>query len=152
MWFNKWKFCNFSLLNIGIWDHSSQSSKLVPFSSTVNTCSRISVVITFLTDVLLSMWEKAQRQRLQIIFQIYLLLILISCIILALYAYDRVSDVVESCVRFANKILTHHRMHWHWSTIAHLKANMPRIQNMYNMYRAKVDRLAGKNYFLQKMA
>ena len=25
--------------------------------------------------------------------------------------YDRVSDVVESCVRFANKILTHHRMH-----------------------------------------
>ena len=25
--------------------------------------------------------------------------------------YDRVSDVVESCVKFANKILTHHRMH-----------------------------------------
>ena len=25
--------------------------------------------------------------------------------------YDRVSDVVECCVRFANKILTHHRMH-----------------------------------------
>ena len=44
-----------------------------------------------------------------------------ACII----AYDRVSDIVENGVRFANKILTHHRMHWHWSTIAHLKANMP---------------------------
>ena len=71
-----------------------------------------------------------------------------ACII----AYDRVSDIVENGVRFANKILTHHRMHWHWSTIAHLKANMPRIQNMYNMYRAKVDRLAGKTDFLQKKA
>ena len=30
---------------------------------------------------------------------------------------DRVSDVVENGVRFANKILTHNRMHWHWSTI-----------------------------------
>ena len=66
--------------------------------------------------------------------------------------YDRVSDVVENGVSFASKILTHNRMHWHWSKIANLKANMPRIQNMYNMYRAKVDRLAGKNYFLQKMA
>ena len=66
--------------------------------------------------------------------------------------YDRVSDVVENGGCFASKILTHNRMHWHWSKIANLKANMPRIQNMYNMYRAKVDRLAGKNYFLQKMA
>ena len=66
--------------------------------------------------------------------------------------YDRVSDVVENGVRFASKILTHNRIHWHWSTIANLKANMPRIQNMYNMYRAKVDRLAGKNYFLLKTA
>ena len=67
-------------------------------------------------------------------------------------AYDRVWDVVENGVSFASKILTHNRMHWHWSTIANLKANMPRIQNMYNMYRAKVDRLAGKTDFLQKMA
>ena len=66
--------------------------------------------------------------------------------------YDRVSDVVENGGCFASKILTHNRMHWHWSKIANLKANMPRIQNMYNMYRAKVDRLAGKNYFLLKMA
>ena len=73
-------------------------------------------------------------------------------LVTTIVGYDRVSDVVESCVSFASKILTHHRMHWHWSTIAHLKANMPRIQNMYNMYRAKVDRLAGKTDFLLKRA
>ena len=64
--------------------------------------------------------------------------------------YDRVSDVVENGGCFASKILTHNRMHWHWSKIANLKANMPRIQNMYNMYRAKVDRLAGKIIFYWK--
>ena len=66
--------------------------------------------------------------------------------------YDRVSDVAENGGRLASKILTHKRMHLHWSTIANLKANMPRIQNMYNMYRAKVDRLAGKTDFLLKRA
>ena len=76
----------------------------------------------------------------------------ICCIKCANATYDRVSDVVGSCVRFANKILTHHRMHWHWPTIAHLKPNMPRIQNMYDMYRAKVDCLARKTDFLPKRA
>ena len=43
------------------------------------------------------------------------------------FRYDRVSDVVENGVSFASKILTHNRMHWHWSKIANLKASMPKI-------------------------
>ena len=35
----------------------------------------------------------------------------ISYLLISYKLYDRVSDVVESCVAFASKSLTHHRMH-----------------------------------------
>ena len=59
--------------------------------------------------------------------------------------YDKVSDVVESGVGFASKILTPHRMHYNWLHIAHFNPMMHSFQMMYDILLAKVDRLAGKS-------
>ena len=60
------------------------------------------------------------------------------------------SDVGESWVWFASKNLTPCRMHWNAFLIAQIIAKCHSFPNMYDMLWAKVDRLAGKTYFVQK--
>ena len=42
------------------------------------------------------------------------------------------------------------RMHLNWVQIAQIIAKCHSFPNMYDMLEAKVDRLAGKTYFVQK--
>ena len=64
--------------------------------------------------------------------------------------YDSFSDVGENRVYFASKNLTPCRMHWNAFLIAQIIAKCHSFPNMYDMLQAKVDRLAGKTYFVQK--
>ena len=67
-----------------------------------------------------------------------------------LKCYDSFSDVGESRVWFASKNLTPCTMHRNAFLIAQIIAKCHSFPNLYDMLKAKVDRLAGKNYFVQK--
>ena len=64
--------------------------------------------------------------------------------------YDKVSDIVESWVWFTNKTLTPRRMHYNGFLIAEIDRWCINFPNMYDMLKAKVDRLVGKTYLVQK--
>ena len=70
--------------------------------------------------------------------------------LMALSRYESFSDVGEIRVWFASKILTPCRTHWNAFLIAQIIAKCHSFPNMYGMLLAKVDRLAGKTYFVQK--
>ena len=64
--------------------------------------------------------------------------------------YDSFSDVGESRVWFPSKNLTPCRLHSNAFLIAQIIGKCHSFPNMYDMLWAKVDRLAGKAYFVQK--
>ena len=64
--------------------------------------------------------------------------------------YEKVSDVTESRVWFASKNLTPCRMHYNGLLIGQIIAKCHSFPNVYDMLKAKVDRLAGKTYLVQK--
>ena len=66
------------------------------------------------------------------------------------FSYEKVSDVVESTVCFASKNLMPRRMHKNGFLIGQIIAKCHSFPNVYDMLKAKVNRMSGKTYFVQK--